>query len=58
MKKEKDQGQSFIEAAKSLGCDESQEHCDEALKKIAAHKPADEPPGPPVKEPKTKKPAK
>ena len=38
---EKSRRRSFIEAARSLECDESEERFDAALKKIAAHKPAD-----------------
>jgi hypothetical protein len=30
---------AFEEAARALGCDESEERFDEALRKIAAHKP-------------------
>ncbi|MBU6526102.1 hypothetical protein OGR47_03620 [Methylocystis sp. MJC1] len=33
----KSQGQSFIETAKALGCDESEERFDEALKKVVRH---------------------
>jgi hypothetical protein len=33
------QREAFIDAARSLECDESEEHFDAALKKIAAHKP-------------------
>ncbi len=35
------QGQRFIDAAHALGCDESEEHFDAALKKIAAQKPSE-----------------
>jgi hypothetical protein len=34
-----DQGKEFIDAARALECDESEERFDAALKKIAAHKP-------------------
>jgi hypothetical protein len=34
------QGKSFIDAARALECDESQERFDAALKKVAAHKPS------------------
>jgi hypothetical protein len=30
----------FVDAAKSLGCDEDPAHFDAALKKVARHKPA------------------
>jgi hypothetical protein len=33
------QSAAFIEAAKALGCDEDPAHFDEALKKVARHKP-------------------
>ena len=33
------QRQAFVEAARSLECDESEERFDAALKKVAAHKP-------------------
>jgi hypothetical protein len=36
---EKNQQRSFVEAARSLECDESEERFDAALKKVAAHKP-------------------
>jgi hypothetical protein len=32
------QGQAFIEAARALGCDESEERFNEALAKVARHK--------------------
>jgi hypothetical protein len=35
----KEQGRRFVEAARALGCDESEERFDAALKKVAAHKP-------------------
>lgn len=38
----KPQSDAFVEAAKALGCDESEEHFDDALKKIAQHKPMDD----------------
>jgi hypothetical protein len=46
-----DQGKDFVDAARALGCDESEERFDEALKKVAAHKP----PPPPQKDAETKK---
>jgi hypothetical protein len=36
------QRQDFVDAARSLGCDESEERFDAALKKVAAHKPSKE----------------
>jgi hypothetical protein len=33
------QGKRFVESARALECDESEERFDAALKKIAAHKP-------------------
>jgi hypothetical protein len=36
------QSKKFIDAARSLECDESEERFDAALKKIAAHKPKNE----------------
>jgi hypothetical protein len=33
-----DQGKMFIDAARELGCDESEEKFDAALKKVAQHK--------------------
>ncbi len=35
-----EQSQAFVDAARSFGCDESEERFDAALKKVAAHKPA------------------
>ena len=32
------QSRRFVEEAHALGCDESEEHFDAALKKVAAHK--------------------
>jgi hypothetical protein len=40
---QKSQHNGFIEAARALDCDESEEHFDAALAKIAAHKPPDDP---------------
>lgn len=37
------QSAAFIEAAKALGCDEDPARFDEALKKVARHKPATDP---------------
>ena len=39
---EKSQRQRFKEAARELGCDDSEEAFDEALKKVARHTPKDE----------------
>jgi hypothetical protein len=36
-----EQGNKFIEAARALGCDESEERFAAALRKVAAHKPPD-----------------
>jgi hypothetical protein len=36
----------FVDAAKSLGCDEDPAHFDAALKKVARHKQVSEPPSP------------
>ncbi len=49
------QVRAFIEAARELGCDEDESHFEEALKKVARHRP---PPDKPVepKQPKPKKP--
>lgn len=38
-----DQGKRFIETARALECDESEEHFDAALRKVAAHKAAPKP---------------
>jgi hypothetical protein len=38
--KQNSQTENFKEAARALGCDESEERFDAALKKVAAHKPA------------------
>jgi len=38
-KKQKTQSSKFQEAARELGCDESEAHFDAALKKVARHKP-------------------
>jgi hypothetical protein len=35
----KRQSETFIEAARQLGCDEDPAHFDEILKKVARHKP-------------------
>jgi hypothetical protein len=35
----KSQRRAFEQAARALGCDESEERFDAALKKVAAHKP-------------------
>lgn len=40
-KKENTQSVVFVEAAKALKCDESEERFDEMLKKVAQHKPRD-----------------
>ena len=39
----------FVEKARELGCDESEEAFDEKLKVIARHKPLKEPPAKPEK---------
>ena len=36
------QGKDFVDAARALECDESEERFDAALKKVAAHKPSKE----------------
>lgn len=51
-----DQGEKFANAARELGCDESEAHFEEKLKQVARHKPTLEPPA--SKKPKTTKPAK
>lgn len=38
----KAQLEAFVEAARALECDESEERFDEALKKVARHKPIEE----------------
>jgi hypothetical protein len=38
------QPKNFVDAARALECDESEERFDAALKKIAAHKPPDKKP--------------
>ena len=43
-KHDKAQSEKFIEAARALGCDDEPAHFDELLKKVARHKPADDPP--------------
>jgi hypothetical protein len=47
------QGEKFIEAARALGCDESEERFNEMLAKVARHKPSTDS----AKESKRKKPA-
>lgn len=47
------QGDAFVEAARELGCDESEDAFDTKLKKVASA-----PPPKPTRKPKTKKPAK
>jgi hypothetical protein len=37
-KTQDEQGRKFVDAARALGCDESEELFDAALKKVAAHK--------------------
>jgi hypothetical protein len=39
MAKEKNQAAKFRETARELGCDESEERFDEALRAVAKHKP-------------------
>ena len=51
MKSTDDQGRAFIEAARALEADESEENFNAALAKIARHKP----PAYPPKEPKVNK---
>lgn len=51
------QATKFADAARELGCDESEKAFNAALKRVATHKPASEPPKA-EREPKTKKPAK
>lgn len=41
---EPSQGDKFIDAARALSCDESEERFGEALRKVARHKPRDEKP--------------
>jgi hypothetical protein len=36
--KSKSQSAAFVDAARALGCDESEERFDAALRKVAAHK--------------------
>lgn len=50
--KKPSQGEKFIDTARALGCDESEERFDAALKKIAAAPP------PPKEKAKPKKPGK
>lgn len=38
--KKETQSETFVNAARSLGCDEDPAHFDAALKKVAQHKPA------------------
>jgi hypothetical protein len=40
-KKRSERQDKFVEAARALECDESEERFDAALKKVAAHKPPD-----------------
>ena len=40
-----EQHQRFVEAARELGCDESEERFDETLKRVAKHKPKPSQPG-------------
>lgn len=51
--KQSDQVKSFVEAARQLGCDESEERFDAALGKIVKHKPLpdDKPTKPAEKKP-------
>ena len=51
------QSDNFIETARALGCDESEERFNEVLGKIARAKPKPDAPKK-VEEPKTDKPAK
>jgi hypothetical protein len=54
-KQNESQRRAFIDAARALGCDESEEHFNEALAKVARHKP---PPDAPKETAKKSKPAK
>jgi len=49
------QYERFIEAARTIGCDEDAAHFNEILKKVARHKPPSDAPQA-SKNPKTKKP--
>ncbi len=49
------QSERFKQAARELGCDENESHFEEALKKVARHKPPPDKPAEP-KKPKTKGP--
>lgn len=50
-----EQKERFEQAARELGCDEDESHFEEALKKVARHKPPPDKPDEP-KQPKPKKP--
>lgn len=52
----KSQTEAFRNAARELGCDESEERFDAALKKVAAHKPSSTTPK--TEAPKAKKTSK
>jgi hypothetical protein len=52
----KPQAGKFVEAARALGCDEDPAHFDEALKKVARHKPVKD--GGKAEEPPASKPQK
>lgn len=41
MAKEKSQSQKFVDKARELGCEDNEQAFDEALRKVAAHKPKD-----------------
>jgi hypothetical protein len=42
-KQNESQRRAFIDAARALGCDESEEHFNEALAKVGRHKPTAQP---------------
>jgi hypothetical protein len=54
VKASKSQVQKFREAARELGCDESDERFEEALRAVAKHKPQDDPKPSPKNEDKRK----
>ncbi len=52
MAKDKSQAAKFRETARELGCNESEEHFDEALRAVAKHKPKPKRPKEPEGKPK------
>ena len=58
MKKEHAQSNKFIETARALECDESEERFNAALGKIVRHNPAPDKPPEQVETPNEKEPAK